>query len=202
MSDLRKDSAKKRILEASFRLFLKQGYSLTGLNQIVEEANTVKASLYQYYSSKEELGIDVLKNYSSARLNLLKNLMNKYPYPLDFVKAWVKILKREATNSELHGCGMANFRAQITDKEKLFLEEIKIIAKNTIQTIQDYLESAKNLKILTEDAKTKELANQLFFAYEGTLQGYRLLNEKKTLDELYSLSEQILKPNLNKNYKR
>jgi TetR/AcrR family transcriptional repressor of lmrAB and yxaGH operons len=188
----KKESTKDRILATSFKLFLQQGYSSTGLNQIVEEASTVKASLYQYYNSKEELGRDVLRTYSNNRLELLNTLMLKYPYPLDFVRSWVKILNREAIRSELHGCGMANFRAQITEKDTLILEEIKSIVKVTISRIEEYLEKSMHMKFLKSNSPIKELSQELFYSYEGCLQGYRLLGDRKALNGLYDLAEKIL----------
>ena len=197
----KKESTKDRILSTSFNLFLKQGYASTGLNQIVEEANTVKASLYQYYNSKEELGKDVLRTYSNNRLELLNSLMLKYPYPLDFIKSWVKILNREALRSELHGCGMANFRSQITEKDTLILEEIKSIVKITIHRIEEYLEKSMYMKFLKPNSPIKELSQELFYSYEGCLQGYRLLGERKAINELYNIAEKILTSYLKPKYK-
>ncbi|MDX1960982.1 MAG: TetR/AcrR family transcriptional regulator [Leptospiraceae bacterium] len=192
MSSQKKEPTRNRILEVSFRLFLKHGYSATGLNQIVEEAETVKASLYQHFSSKEELGKEVLKEYSSKRIQLIKGLMQKFPYPLDFTRAWTRILKHEASQSKLHGCGMANFRAQIQEKETLILAEIQTIANETIQTIEEFLITAKEKSFLSSNAPTKELALQLFYSYEGVLQSYRILGDAKTLNGLTKLSELVL----------
>lgn len=52
-----KDQAgvKERIISTASRLFYEQGYQATGINQIIEEAEIAKASLYQHFSSKENL---------------------------------------------------------------------------------------------------------------------------------------------------
>jgi len=39
---------KDRILETASRLFYTQGFNATGINQILDEANVAKASLYQH----------------------------------------------------------------------------------------------------------------------------------------------------------
>lgn len=46
---------KSRILDAASRLFYEQGYSLTGINQIIEEADIAKSSLYSHFPSKRAI---------------------------------------------------------------------------------------------------------------------------------------------------
>ena len=51
--------AKEQILEAAARLFEKQGYHATGLNEIIRESNTPKGSLYYYFpEGKEQIGAE------------------------------------------------------------------------------------------------------------------------------------------------
>ncbi|MBM9591706.1 TetR/AcrR family transcriptional regulator [Leptospira sp. 201903075] len=189
---MKKEPTRVRLLQVSRQLFLKQGYSGTGLNQIVEEAKTVKASLYQHFASKEMLGKEVIRMYSDENLTLLKSLMKRNPKPLEFVKAWVRILSREARLSQLFGCGMANFRAQIAPDELEIQKEIEEIANRTIDLLAEYLEGTKENGYLNSKGDCRLLAKHLFFVYEGVLQGYRLLDDKKSLDELYRIAESLI----------
>ncbi|MGE8721017.1 TetR/AcrR family transcriptional regulator [Leptospira terpstrae] len=189
---MKKEPTRVRLLQVSRHLFLKQGYSETGLNQIVEEAKTVKASLYQHFSSKEMLGKEVLRLYSEENLTLLKSLMKRNPKPLDFVKAWVRILSREARESQLYGCGMANFCAQIAPQELEILKEIEEIANKTINCLAEYLEESVENGHLNSKVDCRLLAKHLFFVYEGVLQGYRLLDDRRSLDELYKIAESLI----------
>lgn len=53
------NSAKQKILETSARLFEKQGYYATGLNEIIRESNIPKGSLYYYFpEGKEQIGAE------------------------------------------------------------------------------------------------------------------------------------------------
>ncbi|MCW7474387.1 AcrR family transcriptional regulator [Leptospira levettii] len=189
---MKKEPTKLRLLAVSRNLFLKQGYSETGLNQIVDEAKTVKASLYQHFSSKEELGKEVLKIYSDENLNLLKTLMKRNPKPLDFIRAWVRILSREARMSQLFGCGMANFRAQINSEEVHIRSEIERIANQTIECLSEFLQNSIQNGYISKKVDPNSLAKQLFIVYEGVLQSYRLLDDKKSLDELYKIAENLI----------
>lgn len=51
--------AKEKILEAAARLFEKQGYHATGLNEIISESGTPKGSLYYYFpEGKDQIGAE------------------------------------------------------------------------------------------------------------------------------------------------
>lgn len=54
-------SVREQILETASRLFFTQGYNLTGINQIIEEAGVAKASLYYHFPSKEDLCVAYLQ---------------------------------------------------------------------------------------------------------------------------------------------
>ena len=71
-------TVKDRILAAASRLFRFQGYSETGINQIIDEAEVARASLYLHYPTKEVLGRAYLKSYSETQLELLAQALLEY----------------------------------------------------------------------------------------------------------------------------
>ena len=52
---MKESAVKERILGTASRLFYDQGYHVTGINQIIEEADIARASLYNHYPSKTDL---------------------------------------------------------------------------------------------------------------------------------------------------
>ena len=52
---MRETGVKDRILETASRLFYDQGYNQTGINQIIDEADIARASLYHHFPSKTDL---------------------------------------------------------------------------------------------------------------------------------------------------
>ena len=51
---------RRRILDASLRLFIQQGYEKTTTRQILNEVGILNGSLYNIYSSKEEIFSDIV----------------------------------------------------------------------------------------------------------------------------------------------
>ena len=48
-------STKERILEEALRLFAKNGYLGTSMNDIARQLGVTKAALYKHYTSKQEI---------------------------------------------------------------------------------------------------------------------------------------------------
>ena len=56
----RTEEMRRRILDASLRLFIQQGYERTTTRQILNEVGILNGSLYNIYSSKEEIFSDIV----------------------------------------------------------------------------------------------------------------------------------------------
>src|SRR5215813_10445508 len=54
------DATRRKILEAAFMEFYKNGFQGGSLNQIVEAAGTTKGALFHHFAGKQELGYAVI----------------------------------------------------------------------------------------------------------------------------------------------
>lgn len=59
----RGEQTQAQIIQAAYRLFIQNGYHGTSMRQIAQEANLAVASLYNHFSSKEQIFIAVLERY-------------------------------------------------------------------------------------------------------------------------------------------
>ena len=72
-----KDADKqKRIKEAMVRLILEEGIDGTSISKIAKEAGVSSATIYVYYSSKEEMLSEVYKEYSRKSYAYLKGCLH------------------------------------------------------------------------------------------------------------------------------
>lgn len=58
---------KDKIMDVASRLFFEQGYNLTGINQIIEEAGIARGSLYNHFESKTDLLLAYLDKAQQER---------------------------------------------------------------------------------------------------------------------------------------
>ena len=56
----RTENTRRRILDASIRLFMEQGYEKTTTRQILNEVGILNGSLYNIYKSKEDIFSDII----------------------------------------------------------------------------------------------------------------------------------------------
>ena len=52
---MKKPKARERILDTAAQLFQERGYSEVGINEIIDKAETAKATFYQHFPSKQSL---------------------------------------------------------------------------------------------------------------------------------------------------
>ena len=105
---MRKPNARERILETAGRLFFKHGYSEVGINEIIDQAETAKASFYQYYPSKAALCEAWLSHvHDKSEVGRTEILDSKAPVP-EKVRAYFDHLEAFMEQSEFRGCPYSN----------------------------------------------------------------------------------------------
>jgi TetR/AcrR family transcriptional repressor of lmrAB and yxaGH operons len=84
---------KQNLVRTAMRLFRRQGYASTGLQQIVAESGAPKGSLYHYFpSGKEALGAAAVELAGGLMGETLAELAARHPKPRPFLRAWCRTL--------------------------------------------------------------------------------------------------------------
>jgi TetR/AcrR family transcriptional repressor of lmrAB and yxaGH operons len=91
------------------RLFRRQGYASTGLQQIVAESGAPKGSLYHYFpSGKEALGEAAVVLAGGLIRDMLAELAARHREPKTFLRAYCKVMAGWMEESGFHsGCPIA-----------------------------------------------------------------------------------------------
>lgn len=88
-------TAKKRaIYESTLRLIKEFGFHGTPMSQIAQEAGVATGTIYHYFSSKDELIVD-LYYYARERMQqvIFKDNNQGLPYPEQFAAVWMNLVK-------------------------------------------------------------------------------------------------------------
>src|SRR5437588_7286858 len=82
-------TTRDRIIETSAELFRRQGYSATGVKQIVNEAKAPFGSLYHFFpGGKEELGAETVRISGALYAQLIPAVFDPAPDPVTGVRAF------------------------------------------------------------------------------------------------------------------
>jgi TetR/AcrR family transcriptional repressor of lmrAB and yxaGH operons len=100
---------KENLVRTAMRLFRRQGYASTGLQQIVAESGAPKGSLYHYYpSGKEALGEAAIVMAGGMIGEMLSGLAARHGEPESFLRAYCKVMAGWMEESGFHsGCPIA-----------------------------------------------------------------------------------------------
>ena len=66
------ERSKRRLIECAAELFWKNGYSATGVSEILNHAGLPRGSFYFYFKSKDELAIAAISYYREKLLDKLE----------------------------------------------------------------------------------------------------------------------------------
>ena len=104
-----------QILETAARLFYGQGFSQTGINQLIEESGVARRTFYRYFESKELLGAAYLELAIERWLGQLRASSEACSSALATVNALFGHLTAFAEETHFRGCGMLNMTAEFAD---------------------------------------------------------------------------------------
>lgn len=156
--------SRQRLIDTAGRLFRVQGYHATGLNQIVDESQAPKGSLYHYFpDGKEQLAAEALVNAGRQLQTKLHDLGASNPgEALDlFVEMSIAELERSDYRD---GCPIATVALETnSNSEPLRLVCLQIFDR-ALLILKQWLTSKG---VAAERAEV--LALTVFSAYEGAL---------------------------------
>lgn len=129
---------RERILETAYKLFYTQGYNMTGINQILEEAKVAKASLYQHFGSKEELGVEYIKKVREDWFLSFENHLSTKKDPKQKILAAFDFLEVNMKTNNFMGCRFLNLLTEIDSTSRTMQNQViehKTKLRNLFKTL-------------------------------------------------------------------
>lgn len=116
---------KEKLINTAAALVHKQGWTATGINQILSDAGIPKGSFYYYFKSKEALGVAVLQlHYANLKDLLTRTLSNSEVTPDVAVYEYLREITRyhQQTEGKL-GDPIASLADEIANQSPALLAE-------------------------------------------------------------------------------
>src|ERR1700761_6514337 len=122
---MKKNTVRENIVSTAIRLFYRQGYSNTGINQIIDEARVSKSALYQNFSSKEDLLIAYLDVTGEETIHSLRIAAAKYSNPKAKIIAIFDYLEELVQQQDFYGCHFLNMVYELPEDAVRIKEQLK-----------------------------------------------------------------------------
>ena len=160
---VKRPAVKDRIIETASRLFYFNGYNQTGINQIIEEADVAKASMYKHFRSKEDIAVAYLQQRHSLWMKNLKDSVagkisakEKILAAFDYLETWLKEV-------DYRGCGWQNIVTDLPDGQQKIKDQASFHKNEVRSWVHNILEEAYG-----KDA-AKQLGDQIATLLEGAI---------------------------------
>ena len=135
MENKSKDNSKDQILEAAMKVFVKNGFSETRMDDIAENSGLSKGAIYHHYKSKKDLFlalIDFWEEYFFFKIFFNKDVESKNSADLlrDMAKDMIETFKNRKyiLLAELEFWSLANHDEDVRAKtEALYIKLMKLI---------------------------------------------------------------------------
>jgi len=175
-----------KILDTAEHLFYTQGYHNTGINQIIEEADIAKASLYKHFTSKADLMVAYLERFHRVWYERLENAVARVDDPKQKLLAVLDHHKERQKIRENGGCPLIKANGETSGEDPRILAEIQS-AKSRLKKFIAKLVANSNHKQIVNNT---ELTEMVFLMLEGGVaigsvykNGADLSNAKKIIEK-------------------
>jgi len=179
---MKKKSSHDRIIETAIRLFYKQGYSNTGINQIIEEAGIAKSTLYEHFPSKEDLLVAYLEITGVETVKVLKETADKKANARDKILAIFDYLEELVGMDDFYGCHFLNMVYELPAEAV----RIKGLVKKQKDAVRMLFEN-----ILSEKGQG-HLADEVYTVFEGALIANKVHNNSWPVQRAREIVSKII----------
>ena len=145
------------ILAAGRDIMFVNGYNATGIKEITDKIEIPKGSFYNHFKSKEDFGLEMIKNYTDRGIGFHKmNLLDTQTSALTALKGMYDKMIESFKMKNLYdkGCLMSNFSAELSDVNENFrnlldeqFNEIENIIIQNLKRAQDENEISSELDV-------------------------------------------------------
>ncbi len=156
-------SKREQLVETAMRLFSRDGFRAIGIEKILEECGCAKMTLYNHFSSKDELILAVLRRSDEIFRNELRKAVEARAVgPADRLRALVEIIAEQLESSEFHGCLFRNAAAEFPEDDS----PIRVAAAEHKRLMLAY---AQELAQQAGASDPKAMAEHLCLLREGAI---------------------------------
>lgn len=181
------DETREALIRCGIELLTEQGFSSTGIDQILKQVNVPKGSFYHYFQNKEAFGIVLIENYSQYFVHKLeKHLLNENLDPLARLEVFMQDAMSGMSRYDFkRGCLIGNLTQEFGCSHEVFQEKLKSAFKQWINRVADCLELAKSQNQIAQDNDSQQLAEFFWIGWEGAVMHSKLSQNKQPM-ELFS----------------
>jgi AcrR family transcriptional regulator len=184
-----KEQRRQEIITAAEKVFFKKGIDNSTMDDVAEQAELSKATLYLYFSSKDEIYSAIFSKSQKKLFKMIKNatdnLTDTREKITEFISAFISFQKK---NPDYFEAFFYFLTRDIKFSEKdCYVEERKSSGKEFLSDWVDLVQKGKKEKLIREDLNAIPVAIILWMQLIGFLKIYPKL--QKNFQKEFNVSE-------------
>ncbi|NQU65075.1 MAG: TetR family transcriptional regulator C-terminal domain-containing protein [SAR324 cluster bacterium] len=185
MSRQKKSEEKKLfIIQCGAKLINENGYSATGLKEILGAAGIPKGSFYHFFKSKDDFGLQVVDFFVKDIGEMVRGkLINPDLKPLQRIKSFFDLYIEYYENNDTRyfGCPIGNLALEMSAVNENFRRKLEGSLKEISGLIEDCLIEEIELRKLKSKSNAKLLSEFLLNSWEGAMLAVKTTHSDRPL---------------------
>ncbi len=150
------DRTRSKILDEATRVFNRKGFSATSINDILKASGTTKGSLYFHFSSKGEIGLEVLKREKQAFMSFLDDILNEGPPGQSLHNFFEAAMAKHSQQDFIGGCIFGNTALEVSDTSPELAAFVAGVFDDWIMKIAQNVDQAQQIGQIRKDVPARE----------------------------------------------
>lgn len=166
-------------LHKAMMLFWRKGYEATSMQDLVDELEINRYSIYNTFGDKQALFILSLEYYEEKVFSHLLQALQPADRGLKSLEHYLNTLAKGLSNqSSISGCLLQNSLLEGGVKDPQILQGIRTNFLQLRDTIEEVIDHARDLKQISEDADSAALADFMLLQVQGLVAMHSLSTAK------------------------
>ncbi|MCQ9640734.1 TetR/AcrR family transcriptional regulator [Chryseobacterium sp. WG14] len=182
---MKKEKVRDRIIRVASDLFYKQGYNSTGINQIIADADIAIGSLYNHFSSKNELLHAYLIKEELTWFEGVEKCVEGISHPKEKMEALIDYRIKLQKSSRFAGCHFIKIISEIGDTNPIVYDFVKKHKEKQKELIRTLVEQS-------ELPDTDLVAETIFLLIEGAVVTSTIHKNTDSFDHTKKIIQGIL----------
>ncbi|PRX14071.1 TetR family transcriptional regulator [Nonlabens ulvanivorans] len=186
---VKRSEIKQHIIETASQLFYRNGYNLTGINEIISTSGVAKATLYNHFKSKEDICVAYLQHKNNSFIKQIEAFCLSKELGKSRVLALFEFLELFFEDQDFNGCWCIKTVAEIPRDNEIILTEIQTQKRDFIRFIEQLI--IDNI----EDINVQEsfmMAKQVYLLYEAAVSESHLHKDAWPINSSKQLCNKII----------
>jgi TetR/AcrR family transcriptional repressor of nem operon len=183
---------RERVLAGATEIFHRQGFSGTTIHDLIRETGVKKGNLYHHFSSKEEMGLEVLTRARGDFFTFLDKSMQGDRPSARLANHFKAIVRYHESRNLVGGCIFGNTALEMSDRNETYRDIIHSVFEEWRSRIRDILESAVRSGEVRKDLDPEAMAKHVVATIEGGILVARASGNPADLKECLAILSGLL----------